>query len=116
MATATEWARGTVPISDGEGVLSLSLRFGVSGEKAGKERVRLGCESVDSELPAEGPGQLGSPIADQRAAGRAGDFRRDLTRQTVNTLEDEEVARRMEKERVATGLAVEHGEAHRALL
>ena len=116
MATAAEWARRTVPISDGEGVFNLRPWFGVSCEEAGEERVLLGSEGVDSELPAEGPGQLGSPVADQGTASRAGDFRRDLARKAVNTLEDEEVARCVKVQRMATGLAMEHSQAHGALL
>ena len=93
MAAATEWAGGTVPVPDGEGVLDLRSWFSIPGEETGKQRVGLLGKGVNSELPAEGPGQLSGPVTDQGAADGTRDLRCDVAGEAVDALEDEEVAR-----------------------
>ena len=59
---------------------------------------------------------MSGPVADQRAADGAGDLCCNVTGQAVDTLVDEEIARGVQVQRVAPGLAVERGQAHGALL
>jgi hypothetical protein len=93
MAVPTEGTDGAVLVPDSEGVLDCCSRFGVAGEEPGEERFGLRREGINSEDPSESLGQQHGPVADQRAADRAGHLGCDVAGQTVNTLEDELVAR-----------------------
>ncbi len=116
MELSAVWAGGKGPVRDGESVLDLSARLGVTSKEAGSEGVGLGSESIDGDGPADRPGQAVHLIAEKRGADRAGDVEGASAGEVVNAFLDESAAGRMQVQRVAADATLEAARAHGAML
>ena len=92
MATPACRARGAVPVVDSECVLGLGTGFRVSCKEAGKDGVRLGGKGVDGQGPALLLRKAEGMIADELAAGRAGNLGGVVEGKFVDAFLDQPIA------------------------